>query len=193
MKIRSFLAFDISEKMRTELASVISCLSEKANGLKWVEPSRMHCTLRFFGEVEEELLMGKISSVIERELLHQAPIHLMGHGIGAFPNWRYPKVIWAGLAGETEAMTQLQARLERAFEEFSFKKDKREFRLHLTLGRIKSRFGGRGELVNLVEKLAERKFGEIEIGNLTLYKSVLTREGPTYTALRRFTLGEKRR
>lgn len=192
MHIRSFLAFDIPEKMKEELSSIISLLSGKVKDMKWTELDLMHCTLRFFGEVEEELVMGRLSEVIEREVRHQAPMKLLGRGIGVFPNWRYPKVIWAGLHGETESIISLHAKLEEAFEDFRFQKDKRQLRLHLTLGRTKGRFKEAKQLMQVVEKMTERAFGEVNVDSLTLYKSELTKDGPVYTVLKKFPLGGKR-
>ena len=57
MKLRAFLAFDITEHMRAELAQVTAVLAPKARGVRWVKPELMHCTLRFFGDTEEELLL----------------------------------------------------------------------------------------------------------------------------------------
>ena len=192
MSIRSFLAFDISDEMRQEMASIIGLLSPKAKGVKWIKPELMHCTLKFFGYVEEELLLGNISSVIEEAVKNQAPIHLKGKGVGVFPNWRYPRVIWAGLVGEVEAAISLHERLEAVLRPFDLKKDERAFRLHLTIGRAKSPLKNCEPLVAIVEKLADKEFGEIVIDHLTLYKSVLTREGPIYTSLKEFPLGGKK-
>ena len=190
MKIRSFLAFDVPESIRRELAGMIQLLEPKAPGVKWVKADRMHCTLKFFGNVEEDLLMGEISQVIDEAVRHQTPIRLNSIGIGVFPNWRYPRVIWAGLAGETEAALALYERLERSFSTFELNHDKRHaFRLHLTLGRAKTPLKHCESFVNLVEKLADKEFGAFTIDHLTLYKSVLTREGPIYTDLREFKLG----
>ena len=73
MKVRSFLAFDIPDDMRAELASLIEVLASKADGIKWLKPENIHCTMKFFGDVEEEVLMGPLATVIEKELVHQAP------------------------------------------------------------------------------------------------------------------------
>jgi RNA 2',3'-cyclic 3'-phosphodiesterase len=191
MKVRSFLAFDITDEMRAELGSVIALLAQKTRDVKWVKPDLMHCTIRFFGDVEEELLSGKLSQLIESEVLHQAPIHLEGHGIGVFPNWRYPRVLWAGLTGDTEAVLSLHAKLEQAFEELGMPRDPRELRLHLTLGRARGSLKDSGALVHLVEKLAERSFGDVVVNALTLYKSDLTKDGSIYTPLRTFPLGRE--
>ncbi|HPQ81748.1 MAG TPA: RNA 2',3'-cyclic phosphodiesterase [bacterium] len=189
MKHRAFLAFDITDHMRSELAQLIGILSSKAKGIRWVKPELMHCTLRFFGDVDEELLLGKLSDVVAESVLHQAPIHLLGEGVGCFPNWRYPKILWAGLGGDTEAVISLHSRLEEAFGEFGLQRDPRSLRLHLTLGRAKSALRGCEPLIQVVEKLTDRKFGELNVSALTLYKSVLTKDGPVYTALRKFPFG----
>ena len=189
MKIRSFLAFDLTDEIRQELGQIIGLLSPKAKGVKWVKPGVMHCTMKFFGDVEEDLLSGKLSQVIEETVKYQSPIHLKGVGIGVFPNWRYPRVIWAGLTGEVDAAIALHERLEAVFEPFGLKKDERQFRLHLTLGRTKAPLKNCDALVSLVEKLVDREFGEFVIDHLTLYKSVLTREGPIYTPLKTYPLG----
>ena len=189
MKIRSFLAFDLTDEIKKELGGLITLLAPKAKGIKWVEPSLMHCTMKFFGDVEEDLLLGDLSRTIEDTVRHQSPINLKGVGVGVFPNWRYPRVIWAGLTGEVEAAIALHERLETVFEPFGLERDDRAFRLHLTLGRTKSALKNSGPLVSLVEKLVDREFGEFTIDHLTLYKSVLTREGPIYTSLKTFPLG----
>ena len=193
MKIRSFLAFDITDEMRSELAKIILLLSPRIRDVKWIKPEFMHCTIRFFGDVEEELLLGDVSKVIAREVKHQSPVKLVGRGIGVFPNWRYPRVLWAGLHGETESMISLHAKLEEALGEFGFKRDPRELRLHLTLGRAKKKFKDGKDLMGLVEKMSEKGFGEMIIDSLTLYKSVLTKEGPIYTVLKKFSLGGKKK
>ncbi|MBT3180997.1 MAG: RNA 2',3'-cyclic phosphodiesterase [Deltaproteobacteria bacterium] len=193
MKIRSFLAFDIAEDMRSELTKIVTLLTPKIRDVQWIKPELMHCTVRFFGDVEEELLLGNVSNVIEREVKHQSPVKLIGRGIGVFPNWRYPRVLWAGLHGETESMISLHAKLEEAFTEFGFKQDPRELRLHLTLGRAKKKFKDGRDLMGLVEKMSEKGFGEMMIDSLTLYKSELTKEGPIYTVLKKFPLGGKKK
>lgn len=189
MRHRAFLAFDITDKMRAELSSVVGLLMPKAKGVRWVRPDLMHCTLHFFGDVEEGLLLSKLPDVVAREVRHQAPIHLIGQGIGVFPNWRYPRVIWAGLVGDVEAMISLHARLEESFTEFGFRHDQRSLRLHLTLGRSKSPLKGCAPFIQMIEKMSDRNFGEANVSSLTLYSSVLTQNGPIYTAMRRFPFG----
>lgn len=188
MKIRSFLAFDIAEEMKKDLKALIDFLSPKAKGVKWVDPNLMHCTIKFFGDVEETILMGELSEIIKAEVAKTTAFRLKGVGIGAFPNWRYPRVIWAGLTGETEPIIGLHQRLEEVFEKFHIGRDQRALRLHLTLGRVKEAMKDKHDFISCVEKLSAKDFGNLEIKELMLYKSQLTPSGPIYTQLNSFPL-----
>ena len=188
--IRSFLAFDIPDAMKKELGGVIEVLESKAKGVKWVDPKVIHCTIKFFGDVEEAILLDGISQAIANELKSQAPFSFHGMGLGVFPNWRYPRVIWAGLTGDTEAAESLHKRLENAFAKYEIEPDnRRAFRMHLTIGRVKSKLKDPGPLMSFVEKQVDRAFGDFTVDKLTLYKSVLTKEGPIYTPLKEFMFG----
>ncbi len=191
MKLRSFLAFDIPDSMRAELAKLIELLASKARDVKWVRPENIHCTIKFFGDVDEELLAGDIATIIAREVRHQAPLSLHGVGLGVFPNWRYPRVIWAGLTGDTESAIGLHHRLDSALTRFNIEPDSREqFRMHLTLGRVRTRMKNPDAIVTFVEKQVDRAFGDVTVDRLTLYKSVLTKEGSIYTPVRTFQFGQ---
>jgi 2'-5' RNA ligase len=189
-KIRSFLAFDIPDAMKKELSGIIEVLAPKAKGIKWVDPQNIHCTLKFFGDVEEGVLLDGVSQTIMHEVKSQAPFSFHGMGLGVFPNWRYPRVIWAGLTGDTEAAASLHMRLEDAFTKYKIPADNRQaFRMHLTIGRVKSKLKDPNPLMSFVEKQVDRAFGDFNVDKLTLYKSVLTKEGPIYTSLKEFPFG----
>ncbi|MFH1874876.1 MAG: RNA 2',3'-cyclic phosphodiesterase [Pseudomonadota bacterium] len=188
MEIRSFLAFDINDALKKELGQLIELLEPKAKGFKWLKPDNMHCTLKFFGNIDEDLLLGDISKNIQAVLDEEPPLDFVGVGVGVFPNWRYPRVIWTGLTGDVEQVICLHAKLEEKFLKFNIQKDPRAFRLHLTIGRTKSALKNPEGLVTLLEKLAGKEFGSIHVDNLVLYKSELTKDGPIYTALKTFSL-----
>lgn len=187
MKIRSFLAFDIPDEVRKNLAKVIADFREKERAVKWANPENMHVTLKFFGSVEEDLLLGEISNRIESVVRGHGPPVLRCEGIGVFPNWKYPRVFWAGFSGETEKTVNLQKAIESTLSPLKLREDRREFRLHLTIGRAKGALK-KSPLIDLVEKLGPVGFGEVRVDKLVLYKSVLTKAGPVYTPLKEFSL-----
>lgn len=187
LKIRSFLAFDIPAEVRKKLASVISDFKEKEKGIRWADPGNIHVTMRFFGSVEEELLNGELSEKIELATRGFGTARLNCMGIGVFPNWKYPRVIWAGFSGETGKVITLHDKVESFLSPFNLHEDRRQFRLHLTVGRTKKRLKNT-PLLKLVEKLGPVNFGEVVVNRLVLYKSQLTKTGSIYTPLREFEL-----
>lgn len=187
MKIRSFLAFDIPDEVRGKLSNLVADFREKEKRIKWVDVENLHVTMKFFGDIEEEFLFGEISSQIEAVTAKNKAINLYCQGIGVFPNWKYPSVVWAGFSGDSESIIKLQSGIENALLDSDVHKDERMFRLHLTLGRVKGRIKN-SPIVDLVEKLGPVKFGEVPVKRLLLYKSVLTKAGPVYTQIGEFRL-----
>lgn len=185
--IRAFLAFDISDEVKQALASFIEPLVNQTRGVKWVEPKNYHVTAKFFGSIDEEKMLPSIQKTIEENLGEAQPVTLFCEGIGAFPRWEYPKVIWAGLKGEAEGLIALQKNLETAFEKLGFPKENREFNLHLTLARVKNLKRPTAWIRDL-ERMVATKFGTVTVDHLTLYKSQLTKVGSIYTKIRVFKL-----
>lgn len=190
MKIRAFLAFDIPQKVKKTLGLLMMDFAKKETGVKWIAAENLHVTMKFFGDVDESLLLKDISHAITSVTHAIRPMSLRCQGLGVFPNWRYPHVVWAGFTGDVEPVLQLQQTLEHKLVEFPIKKDERAFRLHLTIGREKQ-MKGSGPLMGLISELGPIDFGEVIIDHLTLYKSVLTKEGSVYTALKAFHFGKQ--
>lgn len=187
MKIRSFLAFDVPKDVTQKLARMIADFSKKETGVRWLAAENMHVTMKFFGDVEEELLTGDISKAIESVTSQTGAIPLECSGVGVFPNWKYPRIIWAGFLGDADPVLNLKAHLDEALASFPLKQDARAFRLHLTIGRAKE-LKRTGLLMTLINELGPISFGRVLIDKLTLYKSVLTKGGSIYTAIREFKL-----
>lgn len=188
MKLRAFLAFDIPAWVHERLAALIADLRQYDDSVHWTADGQFHVTIAFFGSVDAELLQGPMSDRVATVAAHAKPVALECQGIGVFPNWKYPRVIWAGFAGEAEPLVQLHHTLATSLTEFGLSTDERAFRLHLTLGRAKS-LKGSSPLVKRVESLGPVSFGELTVDRFVLYKSQLTKLGPIYTALKEFPLG----
>jgi 2'-5' RNA ligase len=97
-------------------------------------------------------------------------------------------MVWAGVEEESGRLKQLNALLETACEALGFKAEKRAFRPHLTLGRVK---GGRNvdRLRAAADDYADADFGECAVDKLIVFSSELGPGGPTYAALSHAPLG----
>lgn len=187
-KIRTFLALTIPQKPRQHLGRLIHELEEKAPEVHWIPPDKLHVTLIFFGNVDEMELKERMVPALQTALATEPPLDLNCGGLGVFPNWKYPKIIWAGITGDTDRLLLLYDHLCHVLTPFGIKKDKRLFRPHLTIGRA-DKIPKAAPVVRLVEQLGPIEFGKIPVKTLTLFRSELTKDGAIYTPIQVLPLG----
>ncbi len=188
--MRLFIAVELPEHVREEIARVQDRLKITKDKIKWVDPSSIHITLKFLGEVGEEKI-EKIFQVIEQITAKIGPFTLKIEGTGAFPNFASPRVIWMG-AKDASSLIYLAAELENALEKKGFSREKRKWVPHLTVGRVKT-LKEKDKLKEVVLREEGSRVGEMEVKYVTLMQSQLTPKGPIYTPIKRFLLrGDKK-
>ena len=185
--IRSFLAIEIPRTILKKIEEVQEDLKLSQADVRWVNPEKIHFTLKFFGNIEESRIEPIVKS-IEGPIRTTSPFSLKVRGVGAFPHLKNPRVIWMGLVDEKEVLDYFQKQLEEALEKIGFEQEEKAFHPHLTLGRMKSG-KGRAELVGRMERHKEEEFGNFQIERVVLFKSDLRPSGPIYTSLRQVKLG----
>jgi len=180
--IRAFLALDPPEEILREIERIQDRLRKLIHGdLRWVRPEGIHLTLKFFGDISENVVVN-ISAIAGRAAAAVRPFELAIGDTGVFPDPSRPRVVWLGMNGEVAQLVTFQQGLERALEEIGFPPAERPFRPHLTLGRIKSPKG----LIGLAEALEKEKAVTTErftASGLILFQSDLTPRGAVYTRL----------
>lgn len=184
--IRSFIALDLPEDTRKRLAALQELLKRSRARVRWVNPSSIHLTLKFLGNIHPTQV-DDIAATAALTVRNEHPLTLYAKGLGAFPSLRKPRVIWVGLQGQVERLGGIQARLEKALQPLGFAPEKRPFRPHLTLGRIKDR-GGLENLVDALAALDVPEFNSFDADEIILYKSDLRPTGAIYTKLHRIPL-----
>jgi len=180
--LRSFLAIEIPKVILENIEKLQKDLKSSHADIKWVDPEKIHLTVKFFGNIEESKIEPIIKSV-ESVTKTFSPFKLSVKGIGGFPNLKSPRVIWIGVIDEDGVLAKFQAQLETHFEKIGFEAEQRDFRPHLTLGRMKS-LKRKDELINRIERFKDNDFGVFKVERVILFKSDLTKEGPIYTALK---------
>ncbi len=187
--IRSFLAIELPEPIQKKITEVQGDLKSSRADVRWVNPGKIHLTLKFFGNIEESRIDPIVKS-IEDPIRTTRTFHLRMRGMGAFPHLKNPRVIWMGLVDEKEVLVSFQRQLEIELEKMGFEREGRPFRPHLTLGRVNSS-RGRDELVGKIEPYKEMEFGDFEVEKVVFFKSDLRPSGPIYTPLRDLRLGDR--
>ena len=159
-------------------------------GVRWTRPESLHLTLRFLGNIDEEIVPA-VSGMVSRCAASARPFEVALGRIGGFERLRAMRVIWMTVAGDVEPLSELYSSVEGELEALGFARERREFRPHITLGRVRD-----GAPVPQRRAVAEALAGaDLEEGetllveSTSLIRSVLAPGGSEYTRLHTARLG----
>jgi len=177
--VRCFVALDLPEPVRNHLAKATAPLHARFD-VRWVPPVQMHLTLAFAGDAPDE--RSKEFADLVRALPLPA-LQLCLTGLGCFPARGEPRVVWAGVGGDVDTVVRLHDELVARGKPFGIEREARGFTPHITLGRVKGRFGAYalGDAVAAIgAQLNPKPFSPT---GLCLYASELRPTGPSHRAL----------
>ncbi len=181
--IRSFIAFDMdSEAVLSKMTHVQNVLLKTGADLKPVEPKNVHITVRFLGDIASDMA-NKIHD--EMKKVKFAAFNAKIHGVGAFPNTHYPRVVWAGITDGAEQLRSIFEQLEPRLHELGFAPDPKGFSPHLTIARVRSG-SNKDALARCIKENADVDFGVVRAACLRLKSSDLTPHGPIYATLKEY-------
>jgi 2'-5' RNA ligase len=133
--MRIFLAINPPNDVRHRVWEATAPLREAVPSVGWVAEPKIHLTLKFIGEMPEAGIEPLASAMTSIARTHAAPVvHL--ETVGAFPNFRRPRVIWMGIEQEPR-LELLHHDVEVASDKLGHELDGRAYRPHLTLGRVR--------------------------------------------------------
>jgi len=173
--MRTFVAVEISNE--STLNAIEKLQSEIKIKAKPVSKENMHFTLLFLGEIPDDMaqkIMELLSSVSFN------PIEMKLVDVGAFPNTRFPRVVWIGIDKDAaKSLVELAVQVEEKLRPLGFRSD-RPFKPHLTIFRIKN---GTNDISHELSKFRSVEIGHETISELKFKKSILTPTGPIYSDL----------
>lgn len=182
--MRAFIAVEIPDELKDVITGYIEELSARDSGVRWVRPDQLHLTLKFLGSINEEQ-REFVEDVLGRVSTEERPFEIKIEGVGAFPDFRRPSVLWAGVTGGQRELARLARRIDKLLRPLGLKQEKRAFRAHLTLGRVKKP-GAIEEVRSKMRHDLTRSFGRCTAFEIVLFSSTLMPEGAVYEALSRY-------
>jgi 2'-5' RNA ligase len=185
--VRLFVAADLPAGLRERLGALQHELSGMKSDVRWVRPEGIHLTLVFLGEVAPERLAQLRDALVAAAAEIAAPFRLRVTGVGTFPDRGPLRVVWAGIDGDRAAAARLKTALGRHLAPCGFAAEEREFRPHLTLGRVRQERGRDDR--TLLERHRSVDLGEFEVDEVLLFESRLGPQGAQYAVLARCPLG----
>jgi 2'-5' RNA ligase len=143
-------------------------------GARWRPRESLHVTLRFFGELREDVARDLDS---ELGTLEAAPFEFHLEGAGAFGEGRDLTAVWAGVSDEA-LLRRLAKACETAARRAGLKPDTRQYRPHVTLAYL--RRPDPAQVAAWIQANNLLKSPPIAADRFGLYSSRQTKEGSAY-------------
>jgi RNA 2',3'-cyclic 3'-phosphodiesterase len=183
--VRAFFAWQPPLPAQQALAELVRELRARPDGdaVRWVRPEGYHVTLRFLGNLPTAELAG-LTQAAEAALADAGAFRASFGATRAFPSARQPRVVVVEVAPEA-AFATLAERLEAVAVAAGCAPERRSFRSHLTLGRV------RGRRVPALDA-AVPATPPLGVREVVLFRSDLGRDGSRYAPLAQLPLAASR-
>lgn len=188
-QVRLFVACEVPDDVKRDISEVIESLRGRSqNAVRWIKPEGVHVTLKFLGEVPVKKLPA-VKLAIQEAVVGHSPFELEFSNIGTFGGREGLRIMWVGVAGDVLRLEALVRAVNAALAVVGFEPERRPFRPHLTLGRVR-------------DEVPTRQRAEIEVAvgkmgvpstswrttQVSLMRSRLTPQGAVYEVLATFPL-----
>ena len=184
--IRCFIAIEIPETIQNQLAHIQGALRDGIKKASWVKPGNIHLTLKFLGDVDPDDLKP-IGEAIEEVATRHRSFSMRIGGVGAFPNFARPRVMWAGVKVGSDRISALAQDINVALSNCGFLLDTKKFNPHLTIARLKERVDLRPytDRYRQYDRIAG---AEMNVNIISLIQSQLHPTGAIYSTLQSYSL-----
>ena len=180
--IRTFIAIELPGPVQSMLVQMQQELNSLRLKARWVRAKNIHLTLKFLGDID----VGDIENIggaMADAAGDCGPLALKIGGIGFFPGTKRPRVVWVGLEGDIPNLHNLQRSLEDRLAAVGFTREKRSFKAHLTLGRMRQTADS-DTIRRILRDYTELGDHQFIADRITLFKSVLKPSGAEYSKLK---------
>jgi len=180
--IRLFVALEIPDEVKNNIYTILKSVPEYSAEFKWEPKEKFHLTLKFIGDVPEESLEDIISEI--EFVKDYSAFNCTISKFGFFFRDNNPVILWCNFETD-DKINSLVNNLNTRLIKFGIDEDKRKFKGHLTLLRIKKSVNE-----NFIKSFKEFKFEPIrfDCNTITLVQSFLNPSGSEYKILKIYEL-----
>ena len=185
--MRLFVALDIPEAVRQNLAAMRRDFPAMASQLRWVPPQNFHVTLKFIGSVPPEKLQPIIEALRRVSLADRVQLRIRGVAWGV--NAKTGVMLYA-IMEDSKPLTALATAIDQQLERLGFTPENRTFMPHLTLVRASRDLPANFQtaLRELAEQHKQYDFGSVTPEEFHLMESKTLPAGPIYSKIQSFPL-----
>ena len=189
MSLRIFLALDLDQAIKSQLLRLQNRLDKIGAEVRWVKDEHIHLTMKFLGEITDQTA-ADVCRLCQNVSAEFEPFEFEVRAAGCFANHGRPRVLWVGVEDPSGSVRRLNERIEKTLAPLGLRRERRAFRPHVTLGRVRS---ARNALELRAEVVKNTSFetGTAQATEITIYSSELGPDGPVHTVIGRAKFAAK--
>jgi 2'-5' RNA ligase len=190
---RTFVGVPLDDAVRAAAMRAASGLRRSLGddrAVKWERRDNLHVTLHFLGNTDVARL-GDVESALAEAAAAHAPFHLSLGPPVWFPGRGKPRVFVTKVRDGARELIDLQPAVAAGLDPLGFPADKRDYRPHVTVGRVRR---NRKISAGRANEACEHAAASVEplrmfVTEIVLFESTLSPEGATYSRLATLPLG----
>lgn len=175
---RTFISIGFPDEVIKEITRIQSVLESKKFTGKIIEPENLHLTLKFLGEIDDEML-SKVKKALSTIKFPKFEASLTG--AGTFSYRKSPRIVWVHVKGKG---FDLQKSIDNVLRNFFPKEDR--FMSHLTIARVKH-VSDKEAFKDYVKNLGVKQI-KFPVESFNLMSSELNPLGPIYKTIKKYKL-----
>ena len=178
---RLFISLNIPDNIIDSLVELRKLCWDDDN-IKQEPKEKLHVTLKFIGDVNQ----SKTDDLVDRLrfINDYSAFGCILENFGFFFRDGTPSILWAGLNID-EKIIKLIKHIEEILDDLSIISDKKKFKPHITLTRLRKDPGN--DFVNTFKNFSFEPI-IFQSNSITLYKSVLELKGSRYYEIKKYFL-----
>jgi len=182
---RTFIGvkIEIDENFKEAIYSLRANLEDE--NIRWIEYDNLHITLAFIGDTEETSIIN-VMTMLQSKPSGFGKIGFALNGFGVFRNLKDPRIIFADIENP-ERLLEVFNIIKAGLEDLEIKIEERDFKPHLTIGRIKH-LKDRINLQETLQQFINRRFQDVTVSEIVYYESILLASGPLYRPISKVML-----
>ncbi|MEO8498974.1 MAG: RNA 2',3'-cyclic phosphodiesterase [Planctomycetota bacterium] len=186
-RIRTFIAVETSPAVHRRVADLQNKLRESEAKANWTDLDKIHITLQFLGDVDETEI-PEVCNRVAKAAEPFEPFLAEFSKAGAFPSLEKPRTVWVGVEAGREELVDLQNAIQESLVEMRFPRERRTYRPHLTIARVRGVGPHQTRLAELLAHYRDFKADSCDVSEVLIMASYLDRAGSTYQVLGRAPL-----
>ncbi len=181
---RLFIAIDIPEDIKNKIYNFTADLFGKDRGIRVVQASNIHATLRFLGSTDINKIRKIENAVkITADSLKKFKYRVTGR-VGAFPSLGRARVVFMEIDDGDTQISEIYNLLNNNLSKIKIRKESRKFVPHITIARIRDR----RSIENFTGGSPGGPEEWLDCSDITLFESKLRPQGAEYCVIGRFGL-----